>query len=166
MFSPEIATLAKRVVDTLVTQGMTIATAESCTGGLIAGALTSVSGASDAIYGGFVTYANEAKMAMLGVPAKILKAHGAVSEQTVRAMAEGALQASKTNVAIAVTGIAGPNGGSVEKPVGLVYIGCATAHETYYQEERFGDLGRDGIRAATVIAALKMVLDVVRSDQP
>lgn len=166
MFSPEIATLAKRVVDTLVAQGMTIATAESCTGGLIAGALTSVSGSSDAVYGGFITYANEAKMVMLGVPEEVLATHGAVSEQTVRAMAEGALRTSKTNISIAVTGIAGPNGGSAQKPVGLVYLGCATPHETYHQEERFGDLGRDGIRAATVIAALKMVLDVVRSDQP
>lgn len=166
MFSPEILRLSNKVIETLVKHGMTIATAESCTGGLVAGALTSISGSSEAVYGGFVTYANEAKTAMIGVPEATLAEHGAVSEQTARAMAEGALAKSGAYIALSVTGIAGPTGGSVEKPVGLVYIGCATARDTYYQEERFGDLGRDGIREATIIAALKMVLDIVRYDHP
>lgn len=166
MFDAEIANLAKRAIETLVAHDMTIATAESCTGGLIAGALTSISGSSEVVYGGFVTYANEAKMKMIAVPEQVLAEHGAVSEQTARAMAEGALRASSADIAIAVTGVAGPTGGTDEKPVGLVYFGCATAHETYYQERRYGDLGRDEIRMATVVTALKMIADVARSDQP
>lgn len=166
MFLPEIGLSAKRVIDSLINHQMSIITAESCTGGLIAGALTSVSGSSEVVYGGFITYANQAKIAMVGVPEAVLIDHGAVSEQTARAMAEGARVASDADIAVSVTGIAGPSGGSAEKPVGLVYIGCATARETYYQVERFGDLGRDGVREATIIAALKMVLDVVRSDHP
>lgn len=165
MFDAEITSLAKRAIEMLVEHDMTIATAESCTGGLIAGALTSIPGSSDAVYGGFVTYANEAKVAMIGVPEQTLSEFGAVSEQTARAMAEGALRASDVDIAIAVTGVAGP-GCSEKKPVGLVYFGCATASETYYQERRYGDLGRDEIRKATVATALKMVLDVARADQP
>lgn len=166
MFDAEIANLAKRAIETLIAHDMTIATAESCTGGLIAGALTSISGSSAVVYGGFVTYANEAKMKMIAVPEQVLAEFGAVSEQTARAMAEGALRASGADIAIAVTGVAGPTGGTDEKPVGLVYFGCATTHETYYQERRYGDLGRDEIRMATVVTALKMVADVTRSDQP
>ena len=162
MFTPEITSLATKIIQALVSQGDTIVTAESCTGGLIAGALTSISGSSEAVYGGYVTYANEAKINMIDVPEQTLIQYGAVSEQTVRAMADGALKTSGADIAIAVTGIAGPSGGSPEKPVGLVYLGCATAHETYHVEMKFGDLGRDGIREATIVAALKMVLDVER----
>lgn len=165
-FSPRILGLAKRVIAALVQRGLTIATAESCTGGLIAGALTSVPGSSDAVYGGFVTYANAAKMAMIGVPQKVLNAHGAVSEKTVRAMAEGALTKSGCNIAVAVTGIAGPGGGTAHKPVGLVFIGCATRHDTFYRELRLGDLDRNTIRMETVAAALEMILDVIAADQP
>lgn len=145
-------------------QNFQITTAESCTGGLIAGALTEIAGSSDVVHGGFVTYANEAKTEMLGVPEDILLTHGAVSEPTARAMAEGAH--SKTNVAIsiAVTGIAGPSGGSAEKPVGLVYISCAAPNQTYCQKHMFGDLGRKGIRQATIIAALKLVLDALQAN--
>ncbi len=161
MFPDDIADLAASVVEGLVERGMTIATAESCTGGLVAGALTSVSGSSDAVYGGFVSYANEAKMAMLGVTADTLAAHGAVSEPTARAMAEGARAAGATDVAISITGIAGPSGGSDEKPVGLVYIACATAHATTCRGERFGAIGRQEVRLATVRSALELVLEAL-----
>lgn len=162
MFTPGITSLATKVIQSLVSRGDTIVTAESCTGGLIAGALTSISGSSEAVYGGFVTYANDAKVSMIDVPEQTLIQHGAVSEQTVRAMADGALKRSGADIAIAVTGIAGPSGGSPEKPIGLVYLGCATGHETYHVEMKFGDLGRDGIREATIVAALRMVLDIER----
>lgn len=144
-------------------RNLQITTAESCTGGLIAGALTEIAGSSDVVHGGFVTYANDAKVDMLGVPEDILLTHGAVSEPTARAMAEGAR--SKTNVAIsiAVTGIAGPGGGSAEKPVGLVYISCATPNQTDCQKHLFGDLGRNNIRQATIVAALKLVLDTLQT---
>lgn len=139
---------------------MSIVTAESCTGGLIAGALTEIAGSSDAVYGGFVTYANEAKMALLGVPEQTLLAHGAVSEQTAWAMAEGARSKTNTALSIAVTGIAGPGGGSGEKPVGLVYIGCATTNGTVCEKYLFGDPDRSTIREKTVIAALELVKEI------
>ena len=165
MFTPEITSLATRVIEVLVAHDDTIATAESCTGGLIAGALTAIPGSSDVVYGGYVTYANAAKVRMIDVPQNILDQHGAVSAQTARAMANGALKASGADIAIAVTGIAGPTGGSPQKPIGLVYLGCATSSETYHIEMKFGDLGRDGIREATIVAALGMVLDIERYAQ-
>lgn len=166
MFPVEIGQRAQAVIDVLSQHGQFIVTAESCTGGLIAGALTSVAGSSDAFYGGFVTYANEAKMAMIGVSEETLAAHGTVSEETAREMAEGARKASGADVAISVTGIAGPGGGSPEKPVGLVYFGCATPAGTICRKELYGDRGRDAIREATVATALQMVLDAVNEDQP
>src|SRR5690606_14530617 len=131
----------------------------------IAGALTSVAGSSDAFYGGFVTYANQAKMAMIDVSEKTLAEYGAVSEQTAREMAEGARKVSGVDFAIAVTGIAGPGGGSAEKPVGLVYLACAGASGTTCRKELYGDLGRDGIREATIVTALKLVLENLKNDQ-
>jgi nicotinamide-nucleotide amidase len=140
---------------------LTVTTAESCTGGLIAGALTSISGSSDAVYGGFVTYANTAKTTMIGVPARLIRDYGAVSSQVARAMADGARSKSHADLGLSVTGIAGPNGGNDKKPVGLVYIGCATHEGTRVTEHRFdAKLGRDGIREATVLAALAMLIDV------
>jgi nicotinamide-nucleotide amidase len=126
----DIAKLAQDVIAALRAKGWIITTAESCTGGLIAGALTSVPGSSDVVYGGFVTYANEAKIAMVGVPYGILREFGAVSKDVAIAMAEGGLVAGGTHVAVAVTGIAGPGGGSKDKPVGLVHFADATAEET------------------------------------
>lgn len=154
----ETSVLAQSVISALMAVQSRIVTAESCTGGLIAGALTSVSGASDAVYGGFVTYANEAKMAMIDVPEPLLRQHGAVSEPVARAMAEGAKAAAGVDYAVAVTGIAGPNGGTPDKPVGLVHFAVATPEGTLHSEKRFGDLGREEVRHATVRYALELVL--------
>ena len=154
----EIGKLAHEVIGALRAKGWTIAAAESCTGGLIAGALTSVSGSSDAVYGGFVTYANEAKIAMVGVPFGLLREFGAVSKEVATAMAEGALAAAGTHIAVAVTGIAGPGGGSAEKPVGLVYFAVATAEETRNLKKSFDpNWSRQQIRHASVVEALKLV---------
>jgi nicotinamide-nucleotide amidase len=138
-----------------------VATAESCTGGLVAGAITEIAGSSEIFDRGFVTYSNTAKTELLGVPVALIEKHGAVSEQVARAMAEGALRNSHADVAVAVTGIAGPGGGSVEKPVGLVHFACATKSETQHIEKRFGALSRTDIRAAAVAVALQLVLDAV-----
>jgi nicotinamide-nucleotide amidase len=144
-------------------RGATIATAESCTGGLIAGLLTEIAGSSDVVDRGFVTYSNAAKTDMLGVPADLIAAHGAVSEAVARAMAEGALARSDATAAVAVTGIAGPGGGSAEKPVGLVHLALAAkSGPTTHLERRFGDLGRAGVRAATVDAAIGLLEDWIR----
>jgi nicotinamide-nucleotide amidase len=117
--------LATRVLDAGRARGLKIATAESCTGGLVAGALTDIAGSSDVVERGFVTYSNEAKLEMLGVPASTLAAHGAVSRATAEAMAAGAIRRSAADLAVAVTGIAGPGGGTAEKPVGLVFFSVA-----------------------------------------
>ena len=154
----EIAVLAEEVFAKLKAKGLTVATAESCTGGLIAGALTSISGSSDVVYGGFVTYANEAKIVMIGVPFALLKEFGAVSKEVAIAMAEGALATAGTHIAVAVTGIAGPMGGSKDKPVGLVHFACATVEGTRHLRKHFKEMDRDGVREATVVEALRMVL--------
>ncbi len=145
-----------------------VATAERCTGGLIAGALTDVAGSSDVVDRGFVTYSNAAKVEMLGVSPGSLEAHGAVSEEVAVEMAEGALARSDAHVAVAVTGIAGP-GGSEHKPEGLVWIACAVrGRDTTTERHEFGAPGRDKVRAATVKAALTMLLTAAgsaRTDQ-
>ena len=154
----EIEKLAQDVVAALKVGNLTIATAESCTGGLIAGALTSISGSSEVVYGGFVTYANEAKIAMVGVPYALLHQFGAVSKEVAIAMAEGALAAAGTHIAVAVTGIAGPLGGTPKKPVGLVHLAVATGEETRHLKKSFDpNWSRDQIRQASVIDALKLV---------
>jgi len=141
---------------------VTIATAESCTGGLVAGLLTEIAGSSDVVERGFVTYSNEAKIEMLGVPEATLIAHGAVSEATARAMAEGALAHSRAAFAVSITGIAGPGGGTAEKPVGLVHFACAaTGRPTVHAERRFGSLDRAGVRYAAVVQALAMLEDAI-----
>jgi nicotinamide-nucleotide amidase len=149
--------LAETVLAGCRAAGLRIATAESCTGGLIAAALTAIPGSSDVVDRGFVTYSNAAKTALVGVPEAMLIAHGAVSEPVARAMAEGALDRAEAEIAVAVTGVAGPGGGSAEKPVGLVWLACARAgRPTVTRREVFpGD--RAGVRAATVIAALVMI---------
>jgi nicotinamide-nucleotide amidase len=158
MFAPEILSLAAGVLAQARAKGFAIATAESCTGGLIAGLLTEIPGSSDVFERGFVTYSNKAKEEMLGVPNGLLRQHGAVSEAVARAMAEGAIRNSTAQLAVAVTGIAGPGGGTTEKPVGLVYIAAARAGEaTRLQECRFGDIGRNEVRRATVRAALLLL---------
>jgi nicotinamide-nucleotide amidase len=159
MFHTDIRRRAELINHTLAARGEMIVTVESCTGGLIAGALTDVPGSSEAVHGGFVTYANAAKEAMVHVPAKTLAAHGAVSEQTARAMAEGALAATGVAIAVSVTGIAGPGGGTEGKPVGLVHFACATAASTTALEKRFGDAGRQTVREQSIIAALDLVIE-------
>ncbi len=159
----DIATLAAETVEALTAAGLTVATAESCTGGLIAGALTAISGSSEIVYGGFVTYANEAKISQIGVPFALLKQHGAVSKEVAVAMAEGALGTAGTHIAIAVTGIAGPDGGSADKPVGLVHFALASDDETRHVKKVFAKLDRDGVRHAAVVQALKMLRDAAKA---
>ena len=155
----EIAARAAEVIGKLTESGLTVATAESCTGGLLAGALTSIPGSSEVVYGGFVTYANEAKIAMLGVPFGLLRQHGAVSKDVAIAMAEGAQAAAGTHLAVAVTGVAGP-GQSEKKPAGLVHIAVASEAGTRHLRKQFGGLDRDGVRQASVLAALELLLKV------
>jgi len=156
---------ARRVIELLAEKKQTIVTAESCTGGLVAAALTDVPGASSAFYGGFVTYANSAKSRMIHVQARLIRDYGAVSNQVARAMADGARNTAHADFAVAVTGIAGPDGGSDKKPVGLVYVAVSSELATVVIEHRFGDLGRDAVRQASVKAALDLVLQVLTSDK-
>ena len=141
--------------------GVTIATAESCTGGLVAALLTSIAGSSAVVDRGFVTYSNAAKEEMLGVDPALLAAHGAVSAEVARAMAQGALARSRATLSVSITGIAGPGGGAPEKPVGLVHFAAAatTRHglRLVPVERRFGDLGRDAVRMASVEQALDLL---------
>lgn len=155
--------LAARVLATCRARGLMLATAESCTGGLVAGALTDIAGSSDVVERGFVTYSNAAKVEMLGVPEAWIAEHGAVSELVARAMAEGAIARSRADVAVAVTGIAGPGGGSAGKPVGLVHFAAARrGAATLHVERRFGDLGRAEIRRRSVAQALELLMQVAQ----
>ncbi len=158
----EIETLARAVSQELKRQGLMLATAESCTGGWVAQVITSVAGSSEWFERGFVAYTNLAKREMLGVKTSILSRHGAVSEQTARAMAEGALTHSHAQVALAITGIAGPSGGTPEKPVGTVCFAWAgKKRETVSAKHHFsGD--RESVRRQAVNAALQGVLDFIR----
>ncbi|MFD1883472.1 CinA family protein [Paracoccus pacificus] len=153
--------LARQTLASARRAGVMLATAESCTGGMIAAALTAIPGSSDVVDRGFVTYSNAAKMQMLGVGEKTLSAHGAVSEPVAAEMARGALDRSDAGVAVAVTGIAGPGGGSAEKPEGRVCFGIATAQGTRTETVDFGALGRGNVRRATVLHALKLVLNAL-----
>ena len=151
--------LARAVLDACRARGIMLTTAESCTGGMIAAALTHIAGSSDVVDRGFVTYSNEAKMEMLGVRQATLSSHGAVSRETALEMAAGALSHSRAGIALSVTGIAGPAGGSAEKPVGLVWFGLAmNGRETVSERRLFEDRGRAFIRAETVRTALEMAL--------
>jgi len=157
----EISALAERVLAACRARGWMLATAESCTGGLVAGALTEIAGSSDVVERGFVTYSNAAKMELIGVPAATLDAHGAVSRQTAEAMAQGALARAPVALAVAITGIAGPGGGSAEKPVGLVHFAAAAKDgRLIHREKRYGDIGRSPVRRASVIEALTMLLEL------
>ncbi len=139
-----------------------LATAESCTGGLIAAILTEVPGSSDVVERGFVTYSNEAKTEMLGVPAALIEEHGAVSEAVAQAMATGALEHSRADIAVSVTGVAGPGGGTEAKPVGLVHFGAARrGSPALHREKRFGDIGRRQVRRASVAEAFAMVRELL-----
>ncbi len=158
MIDADVYERARVVLEICRAAGLTIATAESCTGGLVAGALTAVPGSSDVVDRGFVTYSNAAKADMLDVPEETLARFGAVSEETARAMAAGALAAAGTDLAVSITGVAGPGGGSAEKPVGLVHFGIARRDSKVgHREMRFGDLSRDEIRKRSVLVALEML---------
>jgi nicotinamide-nucleotide amidase len=154
----ELRASAKRVLDIFRARGLKAATAESCTGGLVAATLTEIAGSSDVLDCGFVTYSNEAKRAMLDVPASTLKRRGAVSSATAAAMAEGTLKNSLADVAVAITGIAGPGGGSKEKPVGLVYFAAASRDgRGLALSRRFGKIGRRQVRLRSVAEALRLL---------
>jgi nicotinamide-nucleotide amidase len=149
---------ARRVLDLCRARGLRVATAESCTGGLVAAVLTEIAGSSDVVDCGFVTYSNEAKRKLLGVPAATLARHGAVSRETAAAMAKGALQNSQADLAVAITGIAGPGGGSARKPVGLVYFAAAAREgRRLASRRRYGKIGRTRVRLRSVAEALKLL---------
>ncbi len=158
MFPDDIHDLAAAVITAATARGWTLATAESCTGGLVAGALTAVAGSSAVVDRGFVTYSNAAKTELLGVPSDLIEAHGAVSEAAARAMASGARDRAGVALAVSVTGVAGPGGGSIDKPVGRVHFACAAPSGITHVRESFGDLGREGVRLASVRTALALLL--------
>jgi nicotinamide-nucleotide amidase len=159
MFDPDFLALAESVLERARRQQLRIATAESCTGGLVAALLTEIPGASDVFERGFVVYSNTAKIEILGVPEQLIATHGAVSEAAVRAMAGGAMKNANAQLSVAVTGIAGPGGGTAEKPVGLVHIAAAReSRHTLHDRHLFGDIGRTEIRLASVEAALLLLL--------
>lgn len=159
MFTAEILALAEKIIREFSAEELMVSTAESCTGGLIAGALTEISGSSAVVDRGFVTYTNAAKMEMLGVQEQTLARFGAVSEETARQMVHGALFRSRAAFAVAVTGIAGPGGGSAEKPVGLVHLAAKSRQGALMHHKMlYGDIGRDKVRLATVKTALEMLL--------
>lgn len=160
MFPKDLTEQASALLQSCRKAGVTVATAESCTGGLIAGCLTEIAGSSDVVDRGFVTYSNEAKNVMLDVPMRLIERHGSVSESVARTMAEGALAHSFAVLSVAVTGVAGPGGGTAEKPIGLVHLACAKrGGETRHREERYGDLGRSAIREATIRTAMEMLME-------
>ncbi len=156
--------IAAKVVDALRIKGWKLATAESCTGGMVAAAITDVAGSSDVFDRGFVTYSNLSKAEMLGVVPTMISTHGAVSDQVAKAMAEGALLYSKAQISVSITGVAGPGGGSVEKPVGLVHFSvAANGLSTAHYEIKFGDIGRSQVRLQARDLALRMVLDQLKA---
>ncbi len=159
MFPDDIRQQAEHLVVLATARGVMLATAESCTGGLVAAAITAVAGSSAVLDRGFVTYSNAAKTQMIDVSADLIAAHGAVSEPVARAMAQGAVARSQAGVSVSITGIAGPGGGSPEKPVGLVHFAALGPRGLIHAEHRFGDIGRDDIRLASVRVALTMLTD-------
>lgn len=159
--SEDLRTAATAVLEVCRVRGLKVATAESCTGGLVAGALTEIAGSSDVVDRGFVTYSNMAKQQMLGVPADILREHGAVSRQTAEAMARGALGKGGADLVVAITGIAGPGGGGADKPVGLVHFAAASRNGALnVAEMRYGDIGRSEVRHKSVLQALAMLKEM------
>ena len=152
----ELIVAAENLLDACRKRGWTLATAESCTGGMVAAALTEIAGSSDVVERGFVTYSNAAKSELLGVPAALITAEGAVSEAVARAMAEGARLAARVDLGCAITGVAGPGGGTAEKPVGLVHVAAASATQTLHERCMFrGD--RHAVRLASVLKVLEMM---------
>lgn len=154
----EIDQISQYVVDQLSKHHMMVATAESCTGGMISAAITSVAGSSNIFDRSFITYSNQAKTEMLGVPDDLLAEFGAVSSQVAMAMAAGCLENSNAQIVASVTGIAGPGGGSEEKPVGTVFVAIAGSEGMFVEELQLGDIGRAEVRRQTVIAVLEMIV--------
>jgi len=162
MFPNPVMRLAKTLLKQATEAKLAIAFAESCTGGLIAAAVTELDGASAVVDRGFVVYSNRAKTEMLGVPPELIGQYGAVSEEVARAMAQGALKHSGAQLSVSCTGIAGPTGGTPTKPIGLVHFAAAREGQTtLHQECRFGDIGRSEIRMRSVEAALKLLLQII-----
>jgi nicotinamide-nucleotide amidase len=162
LFVPLLLADAEALLETLRRRRLKLCTAESCTGGLIAGLLTSIAGSSDVYERGFITYSNEAKTELLGVPEALLRVDGAVSEPVARAMAEGAIRSSIADIAVSVTGIAGPEGGTPEKPVGLVFIGCSVkAARTQAHRFLFKGMDRQSVRLASVAEAIRILASAV-----
>lgn len=164
LFPPDIEETAARIIADFSAKGLMVVTAESCTGGLIAGALTDIAGSSAVVDRGLVTYTNEAKSDILGVSTETLKAFGAVSRETALEMAAGALKASRAQLSVAVTGIAGPGGGSAAKPVGLVHL--AAGHrdgQILHREMHYGDIGRSAVRLAALRTAFEMLEEIAAS---
>ncbi|MBY5552409.1 CinA family protein [Rhizobium leguminosarum] len=158
LFPQDVISTAEAIIRDFTAAGLMVSTAESCTGGLVAGALTEISGSSAVVDRGFVTYTNSAKIEMLGVQAETLLRFGAVSEETARQMVHGALFRSRAEIAVAVTGIAGPGGGSAEKPVGLVHLAARSrAGALIHRKMLYDDIGRSEVRLAAIRTALEMV---------
>jgi len=155
----ELEAMARHVLEACAAGNLTLATAESCTGGLIAAALTAIPGSSAWVERGFVTYANEAKAEMLGVPMQMIERFGAVSEPVARAMAEGALAHSRAKVSVSVTGIAGPGGGSADKPVGTVHIAAARQGQPTLHRYCLFTGDRDAVRQDSAIAAMRLLIE-------
>jgi nicotinamide-nucleotide amidase len=165
MLDTDIVEAAKRLLDICKRKNFTVATVESCTAGLVAGTLTEVPGTSSILDRGFVTYSNQAKQDMVGVSAATLKAHGAVSRETAEEMARGAIAHAPVDLAVSVTGIAGPDGGSAEKPVGLVHFAVASrSGRIVHAEKRFGDIGRSDVRKQSVLQAFRMLHDLAEGE--
>lgn len=163
MFPDDIQAMAAAVIAVATDRGLTLATAESCTGGLVAAALTAIPGSSAVVDRGFVTYSNAAKTALLGVSTDLIERNGAVSEPVARAMADGARDRSGVDLTVSITGIAGPGGGSTDKPVGLVHFGCASKSGVRHEAHRFGDIGREAVRLESVRVALRLLLDAAEA---
>lgn len=162
MADRETEAAATALLDLCKARKLMVATAESCTGGLVAGALTDIPGSSAVVDRGFVTYTNEAKQQMLGVQAETLNRFGAVSRETAEAMARGALGHANAEIVVSITGIAGPGGGSADKPVGLVHFAAASrGGRLIHRERRFGDIGRAEVRRLSVLEALAMLTELV-----
>jgi len=163
MFNLEITTLARLLIDEARERSLRIVTAESCTGGLVAGAITEISGASQVLERGFITYSDQAKTEMLGVMAITLRQYGAVSKDVALEMAHGAMSRSEAGISVSTTGIAGPTGGSTGKPVGLVHFGGRHYKGTMiHREMNFGDIGRHEIRMKSVEVALEMIIELAK----
>jgi nicotinamide-nucleotide amidase len=161
MFDVPLLQSAEKLLELCRDKSIKIVTAESCTGGLLSGLLTEIAGSSDVFERGFVTYSNEAKVELLNVDPALLSAHGAVSSQVALAMAEGALANSHADLALSITGIAGPGGGTDEKPVGTVYFGCAAEQTAIFKKAAFTGLSRSLIRQQSLIQSLKIMHEAI-----